>query len=909
MSFKTRLMLCILVLPLTLLALLVIAVAELEDRHHHRQLAKHLTQTARMLTPELDEALAEGRRARLAPIASRLLELDEVRALTIRDTEGNVPLELGRLRDMPADRLAGDDALIKDGSRWRLRLPLTASNARLLLDIDASSLPLAYYRQLASGGLLLLLTGLLLFLVAYSTARRLGQPLEDASENLSRLAAGMTPDPLPLPGETELNQLAQRLNTLRDHLACAHDDLQTQVEQATQELQESMETIEVQNIELDLAHRRALEANRAKSEFLANMSHEIRTPLNGIIGFCRLLHRSDLNTRQREWLDHVRRACDNLLMLVNDVLDFSKIEAGRLELEYRPLDMVTLVDEVLGLQAPQAQQKDLQLLGLVYDDVPEELIGDPLRIRQVLTNLVHNAVKFTDRGEVIVRVSVEDVSRDQTTLNVAVTDTGIGLSPACQRQLFDAFRQGEASHQRHFGGTGLGLAICRQLVEQMGGKIDIDSAPDRGSTFSFTLPLSGGSTSERPRELDLAGAGVILVEPHITTRRALRHLVSRWGGRPLEIDDAETGNAELALIGLGTEELHDASLTGWRDQLARLDCPALLMVNASPPDLPDDPPLPHGGEILSKPLSRRTLADAIRRTRQSTIPRVQAVGTKTAMVDNDASRPWHILCVDDTESNRLLIKELVRSAGLEVSLAASGEEALALARQATFDMVLMDIRMQGMDGVETTRELRRLGGRWRHLPVIAVTAHVRDNQRRDLLDSGLDGMLEKPIDTSRLSELIRHHLGADIESESPEPTASSPTIRAEDAELAEVDLALGTRLAGGREALARQLLDQLIASLETTEAEIRDAAERGDGEAMLDTIHALNGACRYCGVPRLALLVETLETRLRSRGIDAVEPLLPDLYAAMEGLRALSSHHASSTTKAMANSVSSDSET
>ncbi len=184
------------------------------------------------------------------------------------------------------------------------------------------------------------------------------------------------------------------------------------------------------------------------------MSHEIRTPLNGIIGFCRLLHRSELSMRQREWLDHVQRACDNLLMLVNDVLDFSKIEAGRLELEHRPLDMVALVDEVLGLQAPQAQQKDLQLLGLVYDDVPMELVGDPLRIRQVMTNLVHNAVKFTDRGEVIVRVSVEDTAQNQTTLRISVSDTGIGLSKACQQQLFDAFRQGTVSHQRHFGGTG-----------------------------------------------------------------------------------------------------------------------------------------------------------------------------------------------------------------------------------------------------------------------------------------------------------------------------------------------------------------------------------------------------------------------------------------------------------------------
>ncbi|MGQ0333585.1 ATP-binding protein [Halomonas elongata] len=911
MSVKTRLMLCILVLPLILLGLLIVAVTELEHRHHQQQLAQRLSQVAGMLAPELDAALAEERQHALSPLATRLLDLDEVRALAIRDAEGKALLELGRLRNMPDGLLAREDALVKDGAQWRLRLPLSAANARLLLDIDASALPLAYYRQLASGGLLLLLVGLLLFLVAYSTARRLSQPLEEASESLARLAAGMTPEPLPMPVEAEFVQLVQRLNTLRDHLANAHDDLQTQVEQATQELQESMETIEVQNIELDLAHRRALDANRAKSEFLANMSHEIRTPLNGIIGFCRLLHRSELNARQREWLDHVRRACDNLLMLVNDVLDFSKIEAGRLELEHRPLDMVALVDEVLGLQAPQAQQKNLQLLGLVYDDVPGELFGDPLRIRQVLTNLVHNAVKFTDRGEVIVRVSVEDTSHNQTTLNVSVSDTGIGLSQACQRQLFDAFRQGETSHQRQFGGTGLGLAICRQLVEQMGGEISVDSESGQGSTFFFTLPLDGHDTSERPSEMDLAGARVAIAESHSLTRRTLHHLVSRWGGRPLGLDAAETDGAELALIGLTGEDLNGDALANWRERLSRLDCPALLMVNASPSDLPDDPPLPHGGELLSKPLSRHALTEAIRRTRQATLPSLPEVAADTATPPEDASRPWHILCVDDTESNRLLLKELILGAGsgVEVSLAASGEEALALARHTTFDLVLMDIRMQGMDGVETTRELRRLGGHWRRLPIIAVTAHVQDNQRRDLLDNGLDGMLEKPIDTAQLSQLMQHHLGIGVDSDEAEPTASPRAIREEDAELAEVDLALGTRLAGGREALAHQLLDQLISSLDETEANIRDATARGDDEALLNTIHALNGACRYCGVPRLALLVETLETRLRSRGGEAVEPLLPDLYAAMEGLRARGTYHASSTTKATANATSSDKDT
>ncbi|WP_136246996.1 hybrid sensor histidine kinase/response regulator [Halomonas borealis] len=879
MSLKTRLMLAILALPLVLIALMVAAVTELEDRHHRQQMRERLTQIATLQAPNLGRALASNDTAEIVLLADRLLDLENIRALSIRDTDGERRLELGRLRQTPAFAPQSGSAFQTDGHHWRLQTPLPgASDALLILDIDASSLALTYYRHLASGGLLLLIVGLLLFLVAHGLCRRLIQPLENAARSLEWLTAGGTPQPLPVPREAELARLAQRLNALGDHLASARDDLQVQIEQATGELQESMETIEVQNIELDLAHRRALEANRAKSEFLANMSHEIRTPLNGIIGFCRLLHRTEMVPRQREWLDHVQRACDNLLMLVNDVLDFSKIEAGRLELEHTELDMVVLVDEVLGLQAPQAQAKGIQVLGLVYDDVPETMSGDPLRIRQVLTNLVGNAVKFTEHGEVIVRVMVEQRSDERVMLRVAVSDTGIGINDDAQRRLFQAFRQTDASHQREFGGTGLGLAISRQLVEQMGGEISIDSTPDEGSTFAFTLPLScqADIAPERVPEISLGGKRVVLEEPHGPTRRALHHLLGRWEALIIGRESTLDHEASLAVLGLTDADLTPAGQAALQQRLEHLACPAMLLVNASPPDLPTLP-LPHGGEVLSKPLSRRTLIDSV----SHALPQARRE-SPSARLAHEAEGP-RLLVVDDTESNRLLLQELISGPQLEVSLAASGEEALSMGKETCFDMVLMDIRMRGMDGVETTRALRDLGGAWRHVPIIAVTAHVQSEQRRQLLQNGLDGVLEKPLDTAQLSSLLRHHLGSGLALEKTDETPQANP--ASDTELASVDLALGSQLAGGREALARQLLGQLIDSLDASEADIRRALDDADDEALLDAIHALNGACRYCGVPRLGLLVETLETRLRSRGRAAVTPLLPDLYAAIAALR------------------------
>ncbi len=882
MSLKFRLLLTMLVVPWLLMLLLAAVTLTLHRSQHAEQLQARLEQAVDLLTPALSRTDDPTRREALA---TGLLELDEVRALGITDARGEMLLQLGRLRSPPEVPSDPHRQLEQRATEWRLQAPMPGAEPTwLVLDVDASPLVLDHYRQIGLTALLLGIAALLLGALTFTTYRRLSGPLAAVDHSLSRLARGERPPELPAsPGE--LAGLSERVNALAHYLAEARLETRRQIEQATAELEESMETIEVQNIELDIAHRRALEASRIKSEFLANMSHEIRTPLNGIIGFCRLLERSQLEPRQREWLEHVQRASSNLLMLVNDVLDFSKLEAGRLELERLPLDMVTLVDEVLGLQAPLAHQKGLQLLGLVYDDVPGVLTGDPMRIQQVLTNLVHNAVKFTREGEVVVRVMVEQAEPGRVTLRLSVTDTGIGLSPERQRHLFKAFEQAEPSHAREFGGTGLGLTICGQLVEQMGGKIEVTSEPDRGATFSFTLPLEGDEIAERPPELQLSGQTVVIEEAHPATRRALRHLFMRWGARPVEAFPApsQSGPPALLVASLPPLPLSAADAATWQHRLGELACPALLLANASPLDLPDLP-LPHGGQVLAKPVARATLVRVVAEYLDGN-DRPAPTGQR------ETTRPGalRLLAVDDTESNRLLLRELVAGPDIEVSLAASGEEALALAREQPFDLVLMDIRMPGMDGVAATRALRGLGGRWRTTPVVAVTAHVQEEERRRLLTSGLDDVLVKPLDAGKLRDALGRYLGI-VAAESGEaplsPPATVPALTADDGELPTVDLELGTRLAGGRAALARELLERLTAGLEESEADLRHALAEGDDEALLDGIHALNGACRYCGAPRLGLIAESLETRLRTRGRDAVAPLMKDLFAAMADLRA-----------------------
>ncbi len=657
------------------------------------------------------------------------------------------------------------------------------------------------------------------------------------------------------------------------------------------------------------AKEEAEQASRFKSEFLANMSHEIRTPLNAIMGMTHLVKNTELTPRQRDYIDKVQSSSRNLLGVINDILDFSKIEAGRLEMELINFQLEDVFENLANLESQSAAQKGIEIVYAFDPRVPHQLMGDPLRLGQVLINLTSNAIKFTDHGQIVVSVKLEDKTSNNVRLRFEVQDSGIGIAADQAKRLFDPFTQADGSTTRKYGGTGLGLAISKQLVNMMGGDIGVESIPGQGSTFYFNAEFAYSSECVELNYLarsDLRGTRVLVVDDNVMARESLREMLQSFS---FQVSTVASGIEALAVLeqvnNSQTEAHYDLVLMDWKMpdmdgvEASRLICqsenlphlPTIIMVTAYGREEAAGAAAEVGiDRFLTKPVNPSTLFDAIVDT---LVPLDDsAIAIVKPVLDTVSLAGAKVLVAEDNRINQQVAQEILESMGVTVSLADNGAKAVQAVRDHRYDLVLMDIQMPEMDGYQATQVIRRSSD-IAPLPIIAMTAHAMAGDREKCIAAGMDDHLTKPIDPellfSTLKQWIRLPESVQTETKAAHslPTPSvQPTASLLPDSLPGIDLTQGLMRVGGNQKLLRSLLVEFVADHRHDDDALALALGEKDWPLARRLVHTVRGVAASLGAVLLADAGSALEQALAKEQdyLDLHANFIKEFHYVMAGL-------------------------
>jgi signal transduction histidine kinase/CheY-like chemotaxis protein/HPt (histidine-containing phosphotransfer) domain-containing protein len=644
-------------------------------------------------------------------------------------------------------------------------------------------------------------------------------------------------------------------------------ELERLVEERTRALAE-------ENAYAERARREAEEASRVKSEFLANVSHEIRTPMNAVIGMTSVLLGTPLSHDQRDWVATIRRSGEELLVILNDILDLSKIEAGRLEIEILRFSVLDCVEEAVELLAESAGRKKLEIGSLVDAGVPAAVLSDATRLRQVLVNFLGNAVKFTAQGEVFVHVAAGARTQDTVELRFTVQDTGPGIQADRMDRLFKPFSQADSSITRLFGGTGLGLAISQRLVERLGGTIAVESKPDRGSTFSFTILCQAAPSDPDAVRMEtggLAGKRLLLAGVREPALRVVEGYARQWGIRCERASGAvpvlSEPRPDLALV-----DQEDPAAPEWLRILEDAWLPVILLRPLGIEETADWSPT-----ALHRPMRRASLLIACRAALGLPVgvPSSSLGREDTAEIRAGLPGSLRILLVEDNSVNQKVALLLLERLGYRADVAANGLEALAALRRQSYDVVLMDVQMPEMDGLEAARRIRADWPPHDRPRIIAMTANALRGDREVCLEAGMDDYLSKPILMDELRQALLRASLASREGRRPVPSMPSGDVAAEPPilETAALDSLFRLEQVAGRE-IVRGIVDNFLAEVPARLARMRQAIEDGDAEGLNFIAHDLKGSAAQLGALRLAEVCRELEGRSRDGRMEGAGELL-----------------------------------
>lgn len=904
----------IILLPLTILSLLLCSsliylhtsyANKLLIQHGHAQI-KHWAQIV--------EKIGSKNTEELSALLDTAREEPDVRGMAIFSTDNKKHLHLGPPFDSPiqsSDKTASSSGTYKlTHSNQALLFQTTLSdNSKLYIELSKLPYLLLNFKILLSGFVLWLLSCIIAALLASRCSRQVVLSLSQINNNINSIASGdlNTNSNSEIQTNHELSSIMTSIGHMRDSLLQNHADNKHYMDQSTEDLRQTLDTIEVQNIELNIERKKALEASRIKSEFLANTSHEFRTPLNGIIGFTQLALRTELSDQQHTYLRTILDSSQNLLTSINDILDFSKLETGQLSLDYHPVNPRSCIEETLKILAPVAQEKKLELITLLDPELPENLLGDPLRLKQILSNLIGNAVKFSENGNIIIRAQAIAAHNTHVDIKISISDSGIGLSQEQQQELFSPFSQADTSNAREYGGTGLGLSICKGLIERMEGEIGVDSELGQGSTFWIKVKLGiDRSCAEysRTERLSTSSERALIFSQNSMSRLQLHDLFETW---KLSSDDQSTiehllpdikkANTtgkpyDLLIIdsnfNLKYDDYQHLKKVIWQAS-QRYQCRIVILACSEQYSLMVDDTLQKLTRCCLKPLITKELREQLvanisidNKNSALTTPLDLDIAEKPSELPALSAEPPHILVVDDNPANLQLATELLRGIGAKVSGADNGSEALQQCEEDDFDLIFMDVQMPVLDGMETTKELRLRQGSEKRTPVIALTAHAMSDQKTKLLLAGMDDYLHKPVSESQL----RHAISRWSPNKTTTNSSAAPKRREREhlgtidnvKDALVVDRCLCLTLANHKPDLARDMLTMLISAAKNDLEQLPTLHQQKHFEDLSERVHKLYGSSCYSGVPALKTISGKLDKALQKESYSDITPLLDELY-------------------------------
>ena len=732
----------------------------------------------------------------------------------------------------------------------------------------------------------------------FASKRLLSRPMLDLAETVREVSVAQDYSiRLPKRSKDEVGVLLDNVNELlgrmeeRDqHYRGEGDRLEAEVAERTQELRQSNERLEA-------ATTQAIAANNAQSQFIANMTHEIRTPMNGVLGMTELLFNSDLTLQQQKFTRTILESAEDLLSIINNILDFSKVEAGKLEkIDSQPFSPRDCVEKVSDLLVARAQLQGLALSHECADDVPEALLGDGKRLRQVLTNLIGNAIKFTERGTIVVRTTVVERVDDVSTIRFEIVDTGIGIPGHLHQHVFDGFSQVDTSTTRQFGGTGLGLAISKHLVELMGGEIGVISRPSVGSNFWFTI---GGELCRPPTaaDRDLGGVRALVVATIGESRDTLRHLLTTCGGTGVVVPNAEKARTALRADAFDLALIDTQGLDGLafaREIRAAKATKSLPLVLVSTVERAKAELRKAGVDAsLSKPVNQAALFACVAKVTgrlNVLIPRDhQEAGKSEGLEGVTGAR---VLLAEDHPVNRQVATTMLETLKCRVEVVVDGAQAVAAVQRERYDLIFLDCQMPKLDGYEAARQIRRLeqqdkvgfagaAGRSGRLPIVALTAYTAPADRARSLESGMDEFVTKPFTLQTLRDVLEKRLQDRVKAASlpPSPVSAHPRSDATDdtpiSEAALEQILELDRLNGGGvfTSFARTFLEAMPITL----ANLWTAVREDDAVGVARAAHALKGATRSVGAEKMAAVSQELEALGKSRTTEGAAPLATKL--------------------------------